>query len=117
MRRPGKRIHWRFFSVLGPGFVTGAGDNDPSGIATYSIAGAQLGMSLLWTTFVTWPLMAFVQLMCARKGMVTGRGLAGRLRHSCPRWLLFSAGGGIARSECRHYRRPISPACQMQAKC
>jgi Mn2+/Fe2+ NRAMP family transporter len=70
----------RFFSVLGPGLTTGAADNDPSGIATYSIAGAQLGTSLLWTSLVTWPLMAFVQLMCARIGMVTGRGLAGALR-------------------------------------
>jgi Mn2+/Fe2+ NRAMP family transporter len=85
----------RFFSVLGPGLVTGAADNDPSGIATYSIVGAQLGMSLLWTAFVTWPLMAFVQLMCARIGMVTGRGLAGGLRHICPRWLLFIAGAAL----------------------
>src|SRR5439155_2281869 len=64
-------------------------DNDPSCIATYSIAGAQLGTSLLWTALVTWPLMAFIQLMCARIGMVTGRGLAGALRQICPRWLLF----------------------------
>jgi NRAMP (natural resistance-associated macrophage protein)-like metal ion transporter len=81
----------RFFSVLGPGLTTGAADNDPSGIATYSIAGAQLGTSLLWTAFVTWPLMAFVQLMCARIGMVTGRGLAGPLRQKCPCWPLFIA--------------------------
>jgi NRAMP (natural resistance-associated macrophage protein)-like metal ion transporter len=94
--RPGKKNPLkRFFSVLGPGLVTGAADNDPSGIATYSIAGAQLGMSLLWTAFVTWPLMAFVQLMCARIGMVTGRGLAGGLRHICPRWLLFIAGAAL----------------------
>jgi NRAMP (natural resistance-associated macrophage protein)-like metal ion transporter len=79
----------RFFSVLGPGLTTGAADNDPSGIATYSIAGAQLGTSLLWTALVTWPLMAFIQLMCARIGMVTGRGLAGALRQKCPRWLLL----------------------------
>jgi NRAMP (natural resistance-associated macrophage protein)-like metal ion transporter len=81
----------RFLSLLGPGLITGAADNDPSGIATYSIVGAQLGTSLLWTAFVTWPLMAFVQLMCARIGMVTGRGLAGALRQKCPRWLLFIA--------------------------
>src|SRR5947199_364351 len=85
----------RFFSVLGPGLVTGAADNDPSGIATYSIVGAQLGMSLLWTAFVTWPLMAFVQFMCARIGMVTGRGLAGALREICPRWLLFIAAAAL----------------------
>src|SRR5438876_116623 len=86
MPRPAKNsLLKRFFSVLGPGLVTGAADNDPSGIATYSIVGAQLGMSLLWTAFVTWPLMGFVQLMCARIGMVTGRGLAGALRQIWPR--------------------------------
>ena len=52
----------RLFSVLGPGVVTGAADDDPSGIVTYSIAGAQLGTSLLWTAWVTWPLMAAVQM-------------------------------------------------------
>jgi Mn2+/Fe2+ NRAMP family transporter len=65
-RRARKKPLKRFFSVLGPGLTTGAADNDPSGIATYSIAGAQLGTSLLWTALVTWPLMAFIQLMCAR---------------------------------------------------
>jgi len=96
MPRPAKKsLLKRFFSILGPGLVTGAADNDPSGIATYSIAGAQLGMSLLWTAFVTWPLMGFVQLMCARIGMVTGRGLAGALRQICPRWLLFIAAAAL----------------------
>jgi NRAMP (natural resistance-associated macrophage protein)-like metal ion transporter len=85
----------RFFSLLGPGLITGAEDNDPSGIATYSIAGAQLGTSLLWTAFVTWPLMAFVQLMCGRIGMVIGRGLAGALRQKCPRWLLIVAAAAL----------------------
>src|SRR6202789_834208 len=78
----------RFFSALGPGLVTGAADDDPSGIATYSIAGAQLGTSLLWMAWITWPLMAAVQMMCARIGMVTGQGLAGTFRHRFPRWLL-----------------------------
>ena len=67
----------RFFRVLGPGLITGAADDDPSGIATYSIAGAQLGTALLWTALITWPLMGCVQFMCARIGMVTGRGLSG----------------------------------------
>ena len=84
----------RFVSVLGPGLITGAADDDPSGIATYSIAGAQLGTSLLWTAFITWPLMGCVQFMCARIGMVTGRGLAGALRQKFPPWLLFA--GAIA---------------------
>src|SRR5262245_24416941 len=78
----------QFFSALGPGLITGAADDDPSGIATYSIAGAQLGTSLLWTAWLTWPLMAGVQMMCARIGMVTGRGLAGALRQKFPRWAL-----------------------------
>src|SRR6266550_8560412 len=81
----------RFFSKLGPGLVTGAADDDPSGVATYSIAGAQLGTSLLWTAFLTWPLMAAVQMMCARIGMVTGQGLAGALRKRFPRWVLVIA--------------------------
>jgi NRAMP (natural resistance-associated macrophage protein)-like metal ion transporter len=81
----------RFFSALGPGVVTGAADDDPSGVATYSIAGAQLGTSLLWTASLTWPLMAAVQMMCARIGMVTGEGLAGALRKKFPRWLLIVA--------------------------
>ncbi|PYJ26603.1 MAG: iron transporter [Verrucomicrobia bacterium] len=85
----------RFFLLLGPGLTTGASDNDPSGIATYSIVGAQLGTSLLWTAFVTMPLMGFVQFMCARIGMVTGRGLAGALRQLCPRWLLVIAAAGL----------------------
>jgi len=80
----------RFFSALGPGVVTGAADDDPSGIATYSVAGAQLGTSLLWTALLTWPLMAAVQMMCARIGMVTGRGLAGALRKKFPRSVLVA---------------------------
>ncbi len=80
----------RFFAVLGPGLITGAADDDPSGIATYSIAGAQLGTSLLWTAFITWPLMAPVQMMCARIGMCTGKGLAGALKDKFPKWLVAS---------------------------
>ncbi len=78
----------RFFSALGPGVVTGAADDDPSGIATYSIAGAQLGTAFLWTALVTWPLMAAVQAACARVGMVTGEGLAGAMRKKLPRSLV-----------------------------
>jgi Mn2+/Fe2+ NRAMP family transporter len=74
----------RFVSNLGPGLITGAADDDPSGVATYTIAGAQLGTSLLWTAFITWPLMGCVQLMCARIGMVTGKGLGGALREKIP---------------------------------
>lgn len=75
----------QLLSAIGPGVVTGAADDDPSGIATYSIAGAQLGTSMLWTAFLTWPLMAAVQMMCARIGMVSGYGLAHGLRQKFPR--------------------------------
>jgi NRAMP (natural resistance-associated macrophage protein)-like metal ion transporter len=85
----------RFFGALGPGLITGAADDDPSGIATYSIAGAQLGTSLLWTAFVTWPLMTMVQMMCARIGMVTGQGLVGALRKRFPHWLLILASAAL----------------------
>src|ERR1700719_2923456 len=78
----------RFFSALGPGVITGAADDDPSGIVTYSIAGAQLGTTMLWTALLTWPLMAAVQMMCARIGKVTGQGLAGTFRQRLPAWLL-----------------------------
>jgi len=80
-----------FLSLLGPGLITGAADDDPSGIVTYSMAGAQLGMSLLWTALLTWPLMAAVQMMCARVGLVSGVGLAGALRKKFPRSLLIVA--------------------------
>jgi len=74
---------------LGPGVITGAADDDPSGIATYSIAGAQLGTKLLWTALLTWPLMAAVQMMCARIGKVTGQGLAANFKQQFPKWLLL----------------------------
>ena len=77
----------RIFRLMGPGVITGAADDDPSGIATYSIAGAQLGTRLLWTSLLTWPLMGAVQMMCARIGMVTGEGLASGLRRKIPRWI------------------------------
>lgn len=86
-------VSWlrRFWDSLGPGLITGAADDDPSGVATYSVAGARLGTSLLWTALITWPLMAAVQMMCARIGMVTGRGLAAALQTRFPRWLLLIA--------------------------
>lgn len=84
----------RVLSALGPGVIAGAADDDPSGITTYSIAGAQQGLALLWTALITWPLMAFVQMMCARIGMVTGRGLAGALHRKFPR--PFIVGAAIA---------------------
>src|SRR5215831_3920227 len=89
-------IRWRrFLALLGPGLVTGAADDDPSGVVTYSIAGARYGVGLLWTSLVTWPLMAAVQLMCARVGMVTGRGLVGALRERLPRRVIFVGALGL----------------------
>jgi NRAMP (natural resistance-associated macrophage protein)-like metal ion transporter len=81
----------RYFKVLGPGLVTGASDDDPSGITTYSVAGASLGYGMLWTALATYPLMAAIQLICARIGLVTGQGLAGALRRHYPRPLLYVA--------------------------
>jgi NRAMP (natural resistance-associated macrophage protein)-like metal ion transporter len=88
-KKRGPNFVRQFFSDLGPGVITGAADDDPSGVATYSVTGAQLGTSLLWTAALTWPLMFTVQMMCARIGMVTGRGLAGAMRSKFPRWLLI----------------------------
>ena len=86
------RNHWMrsLLKSLGPGIITGAADDDPSGIATYSVAGAQLGTKLLWTALLTWPLMAAVQMMCARIGQVTGQGLAANFKLRFPNWLLVS---------------------------
>jgi NRAMP (natural resistance-associated macrophage protein)-like metal ion transporter len=81
----------RFFKVLGPGLITGASDDDPSGIGTYAVAGASLGFATLWTALFTFPLMAAVQFTCAKVGMVTGMGLAGVLRRHYSRNMLYLA--------------------------
>lgn len=79
----------KLLSFIGPGVVTGASDDDPSGIATYSIAGARFQYSTLWTTIFTFPLMSAIQEMAARVGLVTGRGLVGTMRLHYPRPLVF----------------------------
>jgi NRAMP (natural resistance-associated macrophage protein)-like metal ion transporter len=76
--------------LLGPGLVTGAADDDPSGIATYSQAGAQFGYGLLWTVFLTTPFMIAIQLVSARIGRVTGKGLAANVMELAPRWLVLA---------------------------
>jgi len=81
----------RFLDGLGPGLIAGAADDDPSGISTYSTAGAAFGFATLWTALFSFPLMAAVQFMCARIGMVSGRGLASVLRKFYPRPLLLFA--------------------------
>ncbi|MDB5731372.1 MAG: iron transporter [Variovorax sp.] len=85
---PGDDVHW--WQKLGPGLITGAADDDPSGIATYSQAGAQLGYGVGWTLLVTYPLMVGIQLASARIGRVTGRGLTETFARFCPRWLVAS---------------------------
>lgn len=79
----------RYWNTLGPGLTTGAADDDPSGIATYSQTGAQFGFQLLWMSALTFPLMAIVQEMCARIGIVTGRGLASNIRAHFSRKVLY----------------------------
>lgn len=81
---------WKNFSkLLGPGIVTGASDDDPSGIATYSQAGAAFGLATLWTSIIAFPLMASLQQMCARIGIVTEQGLTGTLKKHYPRSILY----------------------------
>ncbi|MFM6938143.1 MAG: NRAMP family divalent metal transporter, partial [Aquirufa sp.] len=79
----------RFWKTIGPGLVTGASDDDPSGIATYSQAGAQFGLMTLWTTIITIPLMAAIQQMCARIGLVTSQGLTGTLKKHYSKPVLY----------------------------
>jgi len=86
-RNPLKRLG----KILGPGLITGASDDDPSGIGTYAQAGAQHGFATLWTTLAMLPMMTAVQYMCAKIGLVTGRGLAGVLREHYPRAVLYPA--------------------------
>ncbi|MEO8628756.1 MAG: Nramp family divalent metal transporter [Betaproteobacteria bacterium] len=78
---------------LGPGLITGAADDDPSGIATYSQAGAQLGFNMLWTVVLTYPLMVSIQMVSARLGCITGRGLAANIKEHFPGWVLYSIVG------------------------
>src|ERR1700693_4958601 len=87
----GFKLLKRSFGILGPGLITGAADDDPSGISTYSVAGAAYGYATLWIALLTFPLMAAVQVMCARLGLVTGRGLAAAVRIYYPRWVLWGA--------------------------
>jgi NRAMP (natural resistance-associated macrophage protein)-like metal ion transporter len=85
----------RFLGMLGPGLVTGASDDDPSGIGTYVTAGASFGYATLWTAVVTLPLMAVVQFTCAKIGLVTGKGLAGVLKQYYSKWILYPAVFGL----------------------
>ncbi|HEX3598646.1 MAG TPA: Nramp family divalent metal transporter, partial [Lacipirellulaceae bacterium] len=94
---------------LGPGLITGASDDDPSGIVTYSIAGASFGYATLWTALVTFPLMAGVQLICARIGLVYGCGLAAVMRKSFPTKVVYLAIASLV------IANTINAAADMQA--
>ncbi len=86
--KPANKLY-KFWKKLGPGLITGSSDDDPSGIATYSQAGASFGLTTLWTAFLTFPLMAAIQEMCARIGIVTSTGLTGTLKNHYPKWVLY----------------------------
>ncbi len=89
-RRVKQPEHPKLLQILGPGLITGASDDDPSGIATYSQVGAQFGYGLTWTLLFSYPLMCAIQEISARIGRVTGAGIAGNLRKHYPAWLLNS---------------------------
>jgi NRAMP (natural resistance-associated macrophage protein)-like metal ion transporter len=90
MTRRRSLLATKIFRVLGPGLLTGAADDDPSGIATYAQTGAQLGYMLCWTMFLTTPFMVAIQIVSARVGSVTGRGLAANLQEALPPLLLYA---------------------------
>ncbi len=79
----------KLVDIMGPGLITGASDDDPSGIATYSQAGAQFGYAIGWTMLFSYPLMCAIQLVSAQIGRVTGHGIAGNMRRHAPSWLLY----------------------------
>src|SRR5437764_15318280 len=82
------RLH-RFLRILGPGLITGAADDDPSGIGTYSVTGARFGYGLLWLGLLCTPLMIAVQEMCGRMAATTGKGLAAVIKEHYPAWMLY----------------------------
>src|SRR6202795_1554131 len=90
-RRLWSRLKEHPLARVGPGLITGVADDDPSGIATYSQAGAQFGLNMLWTMPLAFPLMAAIQVMCARIGRVTGRGLAANIKKTFPPFVLYGA--------------------------
>ena len=101
-RRPGQSL----LAMLGPGLVTGAADDDPSGIATYSQGGAQFGYALGWTMFLTTPFMIAIQMVSARIGAVTGQGLAANIAKAMPRLVLHGVVGLLLyRQHAQHRRR------------
>lgn len=122
----------QLLGILGPGLITGASDDDHSGIATYSQTGAQFGFGLIWTMLFSYPLMSVVQEISGRTGRTTGRGIAGNMRVFYPNWLvqavvalLLLANIHQHRRRSRrhrrcaeaHHRRPNSPLCRAVGRC
>jgi Natural resistance-associated macrophage protein len=99
-RLGGKETLASIFNKLGPRLVTGASDDDPSGIATYPQVGAQFGYGMLWTMLISYPLMGAIQEISARVGRVTGGGISANLRRCYPRWLLYSVVGLMVAANC-----------------
>jgi NRAMP (natural resistance-associated macrophage protein)-like metal ion transporter len=85
-----KKSPFNIFKLLGPGLITGASDDDPSGIATYSQVGAKFGFDMLWTMLISYPMMTVVQEISARIGRITGRGLAGNMRRFYSAWITLA---------------------------
>ena len=102
---------------LGPGLITGASDDDPSGIATYSQAGAQFGYAMCWVMLFCFPLMAAIQEISARIGRVTGRGIAGNIRTHYPPWLLLCDRRASTRRRTSSISAPISARWRPRCNC
>ena len=105
-RSPAKRANI-LLRLLGPGLVTGAADDDPSGIATYSQAGARFGYGLLWTVFLTTPFMIAIQLVSAHIGRTIGKGIVANVKDLAPRWVAIALVSLLVLSQHVQHRRPI----------
>jgi Mn2+/Fe2+ NRAMP family transporter len=107
MSKPSSRFK-AFWESLGPGLISGAADDDPSGIGTYTVAGAQFGGAFLWAAFLTWPLMAAVQMACARVGMTSGQGLGSALNRKLPRSIMISICFALFSANCLNIGADLS---------
>ena len=102
---PWVRLKEHPLARLGPGLITGVADDDPSGIATYSQAGAQFGLNMLWTMPLAYPLMAAIQIMCAQIGRATGKGLAANIKSAFPPIVLRGLSAVVDRQYAQYCRR------------
>ena len=110
-----KKKETNYLEKLGPGIISGAADDDPSGIATYSQAGAQYGTTLLWLAAWTFPLMAIVQEMCSRIALVTGKGLASNIKKTYSKKILYICTGLLffANTQDLTYENPCPPLAEV----